>query len=127
MVERENSLLRCAPPGSARHHRLGSGPVQVWQYARGCSRETTVRLVLYQERVSRSGFRHHVPHHQDCCAGSGRTMKWVFWCSAAVIAYTYLGYVAWLWVRVRLCAKPAQHGPHEASISIVMVVRNEER
>jgi len=34
MVERADSLLRCAPSGSARHHRLGPGPVQVWQYAR---------------------------------------------------------------------------------------------
>ena len=23
-------------------------------------------------------------------------MKWVFWISAAVVAYTYVGYVAWL-------------------------------
>jgi poly-beta-1,6-N-acetyl-D-glucosamine synthase len=54
-------------------------------------------------------------------------MRWVFWCSAALIAYTYVGYVAWLWVRARLRPWPVQQGPHDTSISIVMVVRNEER
>jgi poly-beta-1,6-N-acetyl-D-glucosamine synthase len=54
-------------------------------------------------------------------------MKWVFWCSAALIAYTYLGYVAWLWARARLRPWPVRRGPCETSVSIVMVVRNEER
>ena len=33
-------------------------------------------------------------------------MTWVFWLAAAVIAYAYVGYVAWLWVRAP-CASAA--------------------
>jgi len=52
-------------------------------------------------------------------------MKWVFWGAAAVIAYTYLGYAAWLWVRSRMRLFPVQTGPYLPSISVVMVIRNE--
>ena len=54
-------------------------------------------------------------------------MRWTFWLSAALIGYTHMGYVAWLWVRARLRPWPVRRGPHEVSVSIVMVVRNEER
>lgn len=54
-------------------------------------------------------------------------MRWAFWGSAALIAYTYLGYVAWLWARARLRPWPVRRGSYETSVSIVMVVRNEER
>ena len=54
-------------------------------------------------------------------------MRWIFWGSAALIAYTYMGYMAWLWARARLCPWPVQRGSYETSVSIVMVVRNEER
>lgn len=54
-------------------------------------------------------------------------MKWIFWCSAILIAYTYVGYVAWLWLRAWRRPWPVQRGVHEPSVSIVMVVRNEEK
>jgi len=53
-------------------------------------------------------------------------MKWLFWGVAFLIAYTYLGYVAWLWLRSRLQPRPVLRAPQEPYISIVMVVRNEE-
>ena len=54
-------------------------------------------------------------------------MKWVFWVSAAVIAYTYLGYLGWLWLRSRWCPWPVQRGRIEPYVTVVMVVRNEEK
>jgi biofilm PGA synthesis N-glycosyltransferase PgaC len=54
-------------------------------------------------------------------------MKWVFWGAASLLAYTYLGYVGWLWVRERLRPRPVVRVPQEPHISIVMVVRNEEQ
>lgn len=54
-------------------------------------------------------------------------MKVVFWASAFLIFYTYLGYAAWLWLRARLRPWPVRRSPEEPSISIVMVVRNEEQ
>ncbi len=54
-------------------------------------------------------------------------MKWVFWSSGALIGYTYIGYMAWLWIRAQLRPWPVQHGFSDASVSVVMVVRNEER
>jgi biofilm PGA synthesis N-glycosyltransferase PgaC len=54
-------------------------------------------------------------------------MRWVFWWSAALIAYTYAGYVAWLWGRARVRPWPVRRGSSEISVSVVMVVRNEER
>jgi biofilm PGA synthesis N-glycosyltransferase PgaC len=53
-------------------------------------------------------------------------MRWVFWCSAASIAYTYVGYVAWLWLRAWRRPWSVQRVVHEPSVSMVMVVRNEE-
>jgi cellulose synthase/poly-beta-1,6-N-acetylglucosamine synthase-like glycosyltransferase len=52
-------------------------------------------------------------------------MKIVFWLSAAVIAYTYFGYPAWLWLCSRLRPKPVHSTPFAPFISIVLVVRNE--
>ncbi len=54
-------------------------------------------------------------------------MKWVFWMSATFIAYTYLGYPLWLWIRSRWCRKPVRSGPYIPFLSIVMIVRNEEK
>jgi len=54
-------------------------------------------------------------------------MKLVFWGSAGVVFYAYLGYAAWLWVWSRLSPKPVLRGANEPFVSIVMVVRNEER
>jgi poly-beta-1,6-N-acetyl-D-glucosamine synthase len=53
-------------------------------------------------------------------------MRWVFWGSAALIAYTYVGYVVWLWLRAGLRSWPVRRGMQEPPVSIVMVVRNEE-
>jgi poly-beta-1,6-N-acetyl-D-glucosamine synthase len=54
-------------------------------------------------------------------------MTFVFWIAAAVLVYAYVGYPALLWMRVRLSRRSVQRGPQEPSISIVMVVRNEEQ
>lgn len=53
-------------------------------------------------------------------------MRGIFWASAALISYTYFGYPAWLWVRGKWKSAPVRRAPFLPSISIVMVVRNEE-
>jgi biofilm PGA synthesis N-glycosyltransferase PgaC len=53
-------------------------------------------------------------------------MKWVFWIAAATIAYAYVGYAAWLWLRSRWSPRPVRRGVVEPVVSAVMVVRNEE-
>jgi len=52
-------------------------------------------------------------------------MKWMFWTSAVAIAYTYLGYPGWLWLRCRWRPKPVRSAAYTPFVSIVMVVRNE--
>jgi cellulose synthase/poly-beta-1,6-N-acetylglucosamine synthase-like glycosyltransferase len=52
-------------------------------------------------------------------------MKWVFWSSVAILAYTYAGYPAWLWLRSQLRVRPVHAASGAPSVSIVMVVRNE--
>jgi poly-beta-1,6-N-acetyl-D-glucosamine synthase len=52
-------------------------------------------------------------------------MRLAFWAAVGVIAYTYFGYVAWLWLRSRWRPQPVRSGPYFPSISIVLVVRNE--
>jgi poly-beta-1,6-N-acetyl-D-glucosamine synthase len=54
-------------------------------------------------------------------------MRWLFWGSAGMIAYTYLGYAAWLWLRCRWRRLAVRSAPHTPFLSIVMVVRNEAR
>lgn len=44
-----------------------------------------------------------------------------------MIAYTYVGYAAWLWLLARLRPWPVLRARQEPHVSIVMVVRNEER
>jgi cellulose synthase/poly-beta-1,6-N-acetylglucosamine synthase-like glycosyltransferase len=53
-------------------------------------------------------------------------MKYVFWFGAALIGYSYLGYPAWLWLRGRWSPRPVRRGSYLPSVSVVMVVRNEE-
>jgi len=53
-------------------------------------------------------------------------MRWVFWIAAIVIAYTYVGYPMWLWVRSRWSPRPVRRGAIEPTVSVLMVVRNEE-
>jgi poly-beta-1,6-N-acetyl-D-glucosamine synthase len=52
-------------------------------------------------------------------------MIWLFWAAAAVVAYTYFGYPAWLWLRSRWKSNPVKRVPILPSVSIIMVVRNE--
>lgn len=53
-------------------------------------------------------------------------MKWVFWLSAALIAYAYIGYAGWLWLRSRKNPRPVRRSQQQPAVSIVMIVRNEE-
>lgn len=52
-------------------------------------------------------------------------MRWLFSASAGLIAYTYLGYPLWLYVRCRLRPQPVARGRFTGSVSILMAVRNE--
>jgi cellulose synthase/poly-beta-1,6-N-acetylglucosamine synthase-like glycosyltransferase len=52
-------------------------------------------------------------------------MKWIFWLSAIFIAYTYAGYLGWLWLRAKLRPWPVRRGTAEPTVSVVMVVHNE--
>jgi len=54
-------------------------------------------------------------------------MKFVFWGAAAFIAYTYVGYPGWLWLRSRWRQRPVQRAAYLPLVSIVMVVRNEDQ
>jgi len=54
-------------------------------------------------------------------------MKWMFWAGVALVSYTYVGYAAWLWTRARLLPRPVRRGTCQPSVSVVMVVRNEEK
>jgi poly-beta-1,6-N-acetyl-D-glucosamine synthase len=53
-------------------------------------------------------------------------MTWVFWLAAAVIAYAYVGYMGWSWLRAQWRPWPVRRGHVEPLVSVVMVVRNEE-
>jgi biofilm PGA synthesis N-glycosyltransferase PgaC len=53
-------------------------------------------------------------------------MIYVFWGAAALIVYTYFAYPAWLWLRTRIRPRPANSGPGDSSVSVLMVVRNEQ-
>lgn len=53
-------------------------------------------------------------------------MTWVFWIAAAVTAYAYVGYLGSLWMRAQFRPHPVKRAPVEPSVSLVMVVRNEE-
>jgi len=54
-------------------------------------------------------------------------MKLVFWAAVALIAYAYAGYPVWLWLWSRWRPRPVQRGTIQPRVSIVVVVRNEER
>lgn len=53
-------------------------------------------------------------------------MRFVFWASAMVIAYAYVGYPLLLWLRSWWSPRPVMHGAGTPEVSAVMVVRNEE-
>jgi cellulose synthase/poly-beta-1,6-N-acetylglucosamine synthase-like glycosyltransferase len=54
-------------------------------------------------------------------------MKYAFWLAAGFLVYTYLGYPAWLRLRLLWRDRPVMRGALTPYISIVMVVRDEER
>ena len=54
-------------------------------------------------------------------------MKLFFWAAVALIAYAYIGYLGFLWLRAKLRPRPAMRGRFEPLLSLVMVVRDEER
>jgi poly-beta-1,6-N-acetyl-D-glucosamine synthase len=54
-------------------------------------------------------------------------MTWIFWLAAALVAYTYVGYAGWLRLRMVWRSRPVMRGAITPPISVVMVVRNEEK
>jgi cellulose synthase/poly-beta-1,6-N-acetylglucosamine synthase-like glycosyltransferase len=54
-------------------------------------------------------------------------LKYVFWIAAGLIVYTYAGYPCWLRLRLLWRSRPTMRGAYQPPVSIVMVVRNEER
>ncbi|HKF01958.1 MAG TPA: glycosyltransferase family 2 protein [Candidatus Sulfotelmatobacter sp.] len=54
-------------------------------------------------------------------------MKVTFWCAVAVVFYTYFGYVLWLWIISRVHPAPIRRASYLPFVSVVMVVRNEEK
>jgi biofilm PGA synthesis N-glycosyltransferase PgaC len=54
-------------------------------------------------------------------------VKTAFWSAAAFVAYAYLGYAAWLWCVSRVLPRPLRRAPYLASVSVVMVVRDEQQ
>ena len=54
-------------------------------------------------------------------------MRWVFWSAVVLIGYTYVGYPIWLWMRSRWQPRRLLTGANQPFVSIVMVVRNEEK
>src|SRR3974390_49174 len=53
-------------------------------------------------------------------------VKWIFWGAVILVVYTYVGYVCWLRLRLVWRPRPVLRGSWAPSVSIVMVVRNEE-
>ena len=53
-------------------------------------------------------------------------MRGLFWSSAILVLYAYLGYPLWLWIRSRWRALQVKRSALTPSVSIVMVVRDEE-
>jgi biofilm PGA synthesis N-glycosyltransferase PgaC len=53
-------------------------------------------------------------------------VKITFWIAALLTAYAYFGYAAWLWVLSRIRPWPLLRGTFQPTVSIVMVVRDEE-
>jgi cellulose synthase/poly-beta-1,6-N-acetylglucosamine synthase-like glycosyltransferase len=54
-------------------------------------------------------------------------MKLVFWAALSFLAYTYLGYPLWLYLRSRSRALPVRSAAISAQVSVVMAVHNEEK
>lgn len=52
---------------------------------------------------------------------------WIFWGATGLVAYTYFGYAAWLWLRSQWRRREVLRGRYVPFVSVVMVVHNEER
>src|SRR5439155_26889699 len=120
-----NPLLPIAAHSKPRHHGLGADSIQIRQHPGRRQREVAIRPLLHQEHVARTGPSDHGSDNQDRNAGPRRAMRWVFWGAAGLIAYTYLGYAGWLWLRSRWRPQPVRLGTFTPFISIVLIVRNE--
>jgi poly-beta-1,6-N-acetyl-D-glucosamine synthase len=53
-------------------------------------------------------------------------LRWIFWGSIAVLAYTYFAYAGWLWLRGRWWSKGVCRSPYSPTVSVVVAIRNEE-
>jgi biofilm PGA synthesis N-glycosyltransferase PgaC len=53
-------------------------------------------------------------------------MKIIFWLSIGTVAYTYFGYVVYLWIRKQFWSRPVRKGACERTVSVILVVHNEE-
>src|SRR5208282_1086983 len=73
-----------------------------------------------------SGPTDHVSGCESMSVGPERAVRGMFWVSAAVIGYAYVGYPLWLWLRSWWSPWPVLRGPGLPAVSAVMVVRNEE-
>src|SRR5690606_3468298 len=51
----------------------------------------------------------------------------LFWISALILAYTYVGYPLLAWTRSRLCGRAPRKAHFQPRISIVVVAHNEVR
>lgn len=51
----------------------------------------------------------------------------LFWCGAALVLYTYLGYPALLWIRARARQCPIIRDDSVRTVSVVIVAHNEEK
>ena len=57
-------------------------------------------------RARRRVARRHAVGHADACQGRAKmTMAWIFWASAAVVLYVYLGYPVLLLARGAACGR----------------------
>jgi cellulose synthase/poly-beta-1,6-N-acetylglucosamine synthase-like glycosyltransferase len=61
-----------------------------------------------------------------CLLASEPTVKLLFWCCFALIAYAYAGYAVWLALWMRLRKRPIQAEAITPSVSILIAARNEE-
>jgi biofilm PGA synthesis N-glycosyltransferase PgaC len=53
-------------------------------------------------------------------------MKLLFCLSFTLVAYTYFGYAAWLWLEARVHRRPIIQNPITPDVSIIIAARNEE-
>src|SRR5579859_3595367 len=127
MAQQGDSLLRRSARRTAGNYGLGTGAIQVRQHTRGRTRKAAIRSVLHQECIAGSRSIDPVSDDQDCSPGAGCKVKLTFWVAAAIVFYAYLGYAGWLWLASRVRPWPLRRGQYLPFVSVVMVVRDEEK